>query len=95
MFTEKLRSLLKFGSASTRYKDIFDMYYLSSHISIELLKDCIDEYIINDPGMKEDSQQDIINRLMKTFSNKRYLNRLSGSDKNWLKIDPETVLLES
>ena len=94
MFTEKLRSLLKFGSASTRYKDIFDMYYLSSHISIELLKDCIDEYIINDPGMKEDSQQDIINRLMKTFSNKRYLNRLSGSDKNWLKIDPETVLSE-
>ncbi len=28
MFAEKLRSLLKFGAASTRYKDIFDMYYL-------------------------------------------------------------------
>ena len=28
MFTEKLRSLLKFGSFSTRYKDIFDIYYL-------------------------------------------------------------------
>ena len=27
-FTEKLRSLLIFGSNSRRYKDIFDMYYL-------------------------------------------------------------------
>ena len=27
MFTEKLRSLLKFGTFSTRYKDIYDMYY--------------------------------------------------------------------
>lgn len=28
MFTEKLRSLLRFGPISTRYKDIFDMYFL-------------------------------------------------------------------
>ena len=28
MFTEKLRSLLKFGPNSTRFKDIFDMCYL-------------------------------------------------------------------
>ena len=33
MFTEKLRSLLKFGPNSTRYKDIFDMVYLSGKIS--------------------------------------------------------------
>lgn len=31
MFSEKLRSLLKFGTFSTRYKDIFDMYYLKDH----------------------------------------------------------------
>ena len=28
IFVEKLKSLLRFGSASTRFKDIFDMYYL-------------------------------------------------------------------
>lgn len=28
IFTEKLKSLLKFGITSTRYKDIFDFYYL-------------------------------------------------------------------
>ena len=27
MFTEKLRSILKFGALSTRYKDVFDIYY--------------------------------------------------------------------
>jgi len=27
MFSEKLRSLLKFGTFSTRYKDIYDMFY--------------------------------------------------------------------
>ena len=33
MFTEKLRSLLRFGPVSTRYKDIFDMYFLKDVVS--------------------------------------------------------------
>ena len=94
MFTEKLRSLLKFGAASTRFKDVFDMYYLSSKISLETLRECIDEYIINDKGMKEEYYQDIINRMEKTFSNRRYLERLSDSGKNWLDVETETVLSE-
>ena len=32
MFAEKLQSLLRLGAISTRYKDIFDMYYLSQHV---------------------------------------------------------------
>ena len=32
-FVEKLRSLLKFGANSRRYKDIFDMYYLRTVVS--------------------------------------------------------------
>lgn len=35
MFTEKLRSLLKFGPNSTRYKDIFDMFYLTGKVDIK------------------------------------------------------------
>ena len=37
MFTEKLRSLLKFGRFSTRYKDIFDMYYLREAVNLKRL----------------------------------------------------------
>ena len=53
MFTEKLRSLLKFGPNSTRYKDIFDMFYLTSKLDSQKLLQCLDEFIISDPGMKE------------------------------------------
>ncbi len=31
---EKLRSLLRFGPLSTRYKDIFDFCYLKDHVDM-------------------------------------------------------------
>ena len=40
MFTEKLRSILKFGTVSTRYKDIFDIFWLSQSINRESLQKC-------------------------------------------------------
>ena len=33
MLTEKLRSILKFGTVSTRYKDIFDIFWLSQLVN--------------------------------------------------------------
>ena len=38
-FIEKLRSLLKFGANSRRYKDIFDMYYLRIVVSENKMKE--------------------------------------------------------
>ena len=55
MFAEKLRSLLKFGPNSTRYKDIFDMCYLSGHVNVPKLKECLHEFILDDPGMRENN----------------------------------------
>ena len=37
MFTEKLRSILKFGTVSTRYKDIFDIFWLSQTVNKETI----------------------------------------------------------
>lgn len=34
IFAEKLRSLLRFGPLSTRYKDIFDFCYLKDHVDM-------------------------------------------------------------
>lgn len=42
IFTEKLKSLLRFGPLSTRYKDIFDLCYLSDHVKSDKLMKCID-----------------------------------------------------
>ncbi|WP_199589061.1 MULTISPECIES: nucleotidyl transferase AbiEii/AbiGii toxin family protein [Coprobacillaceae] len=41
MFTEKLRSLLKFGTFSRRYKDIFDMCYLIDKLDVNKLQYCL------------------------------------------------------
>lgn len=53
IFTEKLRSLLRFGPLSTRYKDIFDLCYLSDFVDRERLMTCLNTYIFQDSGMRE------------------------------------------
>lgn len=91
MFTEKLRSLLKFGPNSTRYKDIFDMFYLTSKLDSQKLLQCLDEFIISDPGMKENDMGAIVRRVTRTVSSKRYLDKLIDSKKNWLDEEIATI----
>ena len=94
IFTEKLKSLLKLGFRSTRYKDIFDFYYLI-HITglnqMKLLKN-IDILIIQDNGMRENTLSDIVIRLDKIFSSPRYLSHLSNPVVNWLNIPIEEAI---
>lgn len=92
MLTEKLRSILKFGPASTRYKDIFDIYYLFGQIDRGKLLHCLETLIFADPGMRENTISDIIRRVESTFTNKRYLDHLKTSEKNWLGLDIADVL---
>ncbi|MCR4651893.1 MAG: nucleotidyl transferase AbiEii/AbiGii toxin family protein [Lachnospiraceae bacterium] len=91
MFTEKLRSLLKFGPYSTRYKDVFDMYYLAPTIDTAKLAQCLDTFIINDPGMKENNMNSIIRRITNTFSSNNYITKLTASNKNWINEEIPTV----
>lgn len=92
MLTEKLRSILKFGAFSTRYKDIFDIFYLLGLSDRKKLMHCFTTLIFEDPGMRENTMEDIIRRVESTFSNKRYLDRLKGSEKNWLSLEVSEVL---
>ena len=92
MFTEKLRSLLKFGSNSTRYKDVFDMFYLSGYVEILKLKECMQELIFDDPGMKENNMEDVNKRIARTFESESYIKSLTASRLNWLAEDPANVL---
>lgn len=87
IFTEKLRSLLRFGPFSTRYKDIFDLCYLADHINKEKLLKCIETYIFSDPMMKENDIEAIRHRIHQTFQNRIYRQRLERSRSvNWLGI---------
>lgn len=92
MFAEKLRSLLKFGSNSTRYKDVFDMCYLSEYVSIPKLTVCLREFIFDDPGMREHNMGDILNRLDRTFASESYVKGLADSRHNWLGSDVHDVI---
>ena len=62
IFTEKLKSLLKLGFRSTRYKDLFDFYYLieNNKLDKEKLINCIEILIFKDETMRENTIQDIL-----------------------------------
>ena len=92
MLVEKLRSLLKFGTNSTRFKDVFDIFYLSQHVELTKLKRCMDAYIISDRRMHENNEQDVLSRVRRIFADKRYLKQMDESGKNWLDIPVKEVV---
>ena len=92
MFVEKLRSLLKFGPNSTRYKDIFDLCFLSDLVDRKKLLECMNIVIFGDSGMKENDLKAVIKRVDATFSSQRYKSKLATSRKNWLGIEISAVL---
>ena len=91
MFAEKLRSLLRFGALSTRYKDIYDMYYLSGRINHDRMDMCLHSYIYDDPKMRERDIQGVIRRVKLVFRDRPYLRRLQTTDKKWLDEDLDTI----
>ncbi len=91
MLSEKLRSLLKFGTFSTRFKDIYDMYYLKDKINMEKLRQVLQIYVFGDDSMREKEGKDITKRLKSIFADKIYIARLAGSDKKWIDDDDRMV----
>ena len=90
MVAEKLRSLLRIGAASTRYKDVFDVYYLLAvrGVDSEKLDDALDALVFNDTSMRERSYGDIASRLRSVFSNRRFASQLSRAKNDWLEVSP-------
>lgn len=94
IFTEKLKSLLKFGFVSTRYKDIFDFYYLinNENLDKDKLQKCFDILIFKDDGMSENNVNDIFKRLNRILHNKNYLKNLNTAKNNWLELPIDDVI---
>ena len=68
------------------------MYYLTSYLDSNKLKECINIFIIDDSGMREESLEDVIIRFGNGTSDEEYLRNLNDSDKNWLNLDPSEAL---
>ena len=93
IFTEKLRSLLRFGPLSTRFKDVFDICYLSDHVDRQRLEKCMNTYIFSDPGMRENDMDALVARVQRTFSDQTYRQRLERSrSSNWMGISISEAL---
>lgn len=91
MFAEKLRSLLKFGTFSTRYKDVYDMYYQCGKMDEQKLISCLHTFIFDDSEMRENDMSAILRRLNFVFRDKIYRGRVDKSDKRWLDADIDEV----
>ena len=95
MITEKLKSLVRFGTRSTRYKDVFDIYFLKDNVDMNKLKDCIQKYVFADETLRNVVTMDeVVARVTRVFENKKYIQEVEKSGKNWLDISTESVLKE-
>lgn len=89
IFIEKLKSLLRFGAASTRYKDIFDLCYLSERVRSRMIFDFLKMYVLDDDVMRERSVADVVKRLERIFSSKRFMRGLANPSNAWLTTSHE------
>ena len=91
---EKLKSLLRFGIRTTRYKDIFDIYYLINNTCVDKneLLIIISALIINDKTMRENNTQDIVKSLNITLNNNIFKRNLKDTKNNWLDISVDEVV---
>lgn len=92
ILTEKIKSFLRFGTRSTRYKDIFDIFYLSERVNVEKLKQCIQRFIYEDDTLPVKSSADIGKRMTAVLTNERFIQSVKKSKKNWTDAETEKVL---
>ena len=91
-----MKSLLKLGGASTRYKDILDFYYLINvgNINKEKLIKYFEIIIFNDLNIDENSMKDVYNTLNTILKKKRYLENFNTFKNNWLEL-PVTEIVDN
>lgn len=83
IFVEKLSSLLKHGIRTTRYKDVYDFYYLitEGNMHKSLLLKLINIYCISD-NSRINTTTEIANELGKIFNSPSFRKNVQSSRYN-------------
>lgn len=91
---EKLRSLMRIGVASTRFKDVFDVYYLLCRegVDAESLDRAMHVLVYDADDMRENNPQDVRARLSRVLNDRRFRRNLSNARNNWLGANVEKVV---
>ena len=92
IFVEKLKSVLKLGAFSGRYKDVFDMYFLKDKLSKRILKAYVKMYIFDDGKMRERDGDAIVSRVKSVLAQKSYVTGLRNKKFAWIDADPSEVV---
>lgn len=92
IITEKLKSFLRFGTRSTRYKDVFDICYLSENANRDRLLQYIQKYIYEDASLPVNDMNEIIKRVERVFKDSAFIKEVNRSKKNWMDISVEEAL---
>ena len=88
IFVEKLKSLLRLGTLSSRYKDVYDMYYLIGKMSRRRLGRYFRLYIYQDKKMRERDTASIVVRLAGVFGDAVFKRQLRNKKFAWLDVSP-------
>lgn len=93
IFTEKLFSLIKHKAFSSRYKDIYDMFYLVNNnlIDKDLFVRCINLFL-NKKIYDVHSINDIYDTINSIFENENFVSNINESMEKWMDSDVETML---
>lgn len=92
MIVEKLRSLLILGPFSTRYKDVFDLYFLCRNIDRGKLGEYLNSCIFLDRRMRERNIHEVSERIHSVFRNERFRHNLASKEANWSGENVDEVL---
>jgi predicted nucleotidyltransferase component of viral defense system len=81
---EKLRSLMRIGVASTRFKDVFDVYYLLCRegVDAEALDQAMHVLVYDAADMRERSPREARDRLSRILNDRRFRRNLSNARNN-------------
>ena len=91
MFAEKLKSLLRLGTRSTRQRDVFDLCYLADMVNRDILRRFVTLLVFHDEGMRENDFASIRSRLRRIFDSPTFMQRLSSAGANWMEEPPRKV----
>lgn len=94
IFAEKLYSLAKHGPFSTRFKDVFDVYYFIKEKMLDknITKRCID--LLLTKSEREMTHNDLCIYISKVFEDKQFVENIKSIKNNWLEIDHQIAFKE-
>jgi len=96
VFGEKLSSLLKWGAASTRYKDIHDLYYLGHRedFNEDLLNSYLEKWIYANDAvwLPMINAKEVGESLNSILNDDLYRKGFESSKDKWLDVNDDEVI---